>query len=76
MRIVLTYLVKMEKGNAWLAPGKEIPEGATIIEERPVLFPDDGFVLQNKESEERFESIWLRGGDTEENYIEVENKEE
>ncbi len=51
------------------------PEGAIITEERPVLYPDSGYELEHIETKERFSAVWLKDGDSEENYIEVPYEE-
>lgn len=61
MEVKISYLVKLENGTqAWLSVGKEIPGGATILEERPVLIPNKGMVLHKIGTEEYSYSTWLR----------------
>jgi hypothetical protein len=61
MEVKISYLVKLENGTqAWLSVGKEVPEGATILEERPVLIPSEGMVLHKKGTNEYSYSTWLR----------------
>lgn len=38
----------------------EAPEGATIVEERPVLIPSDGMVLHKIGTDEYSYSTWLK----------------
>lgn len=47
------------------------PEGAEITEEREVLYPAKGYELQRISDKEIVSSVWLKDGDSEENYIEV-----
>ena len=47
------------------------PEDAVITEERQVLFPEEGYSLKRKATEEIFSAVWLKDGDVEENYEEV-----
>lgn len=89
MQTKTSWYVKAEDGKTLMVAGKNIGTavwfavGITIDnvenigfkEERPILFADDGKVLEHKETKEQFESIWLKDGDSSENYIEVEPKE-
>lgn len=50
------------------------PEGVKVKEERQILYPTKGLKLQSKEGK-ILNSVWLKDGDTEENYIEIEVKE-
>lgn len=47
------------------------PEDAIITEERQVLYPEDGYSLKKITTEQIFSSVWLRGQDKKENYVEV-----
>jgi len=77
MQIKTSYFVKLENGtNAWLAVGKEIPDGATIVEERPMVIPDFGKVLQHKETGEISSGHWLRGEDSADKWEEIEEPKE
>lgn len=49
------------------------PEGVKVKEERYLLYPEKGYKLERKSDGKQFLSIWLKDGDTEENYIEVKN---
>ena len=44
------------------------PEGVEVIEERQVLYPQEGYELVK--NGERFDAVWLKDGDSEENYTE------
>lgn len=61
MEVKTSYLVKLENDKqAWLSVDKEVPSGATIIEERPVLIPSEGMVLHKIGTDEYSYSTWLR----------------
>ena len=61
MRIENSYLVKLDNGiTVWLAVGKKTPAGATVIEERPMILPDDGMVLKHKVTGEISYGHWLK----------------
>lgn len=77
MKIQDSYFVKFENGTtAWLAVGKPVPDNATIIEVRPILTPDDGMILRNKETGETSAGHWLRGDDTADKWEEIEETQE
>ena len=76
MKIVNSYFVRMPNGTtAWLAVGKSA-DGAEIIEERPILMPDFGMVLRNKETGEISSGHWLRGDDTSDKWEEIPEPKE
>lgn len=77
MRIADSYFVQLENGTkAWLAAGKDVPDGATVIEVRPILMPDDGMILRNKETGEESTGHWLRGEDSADKWEEIEEPKE
>ena len=77
MKTEMSYLVKLENGTqAWLAAGKEVPAGATVIEERPMLIPDEGKVLRHKETGEISYGHWMRGEDTADKWEEIDEPKE
>ena len=77
MKIQDSYFVKFANGTcAWLAVGKEVPSGATVIEVRPMLIPDDGMILRNKETGEESSGHWLRNGDSADKWEEIEEPKE
>ena len=77
MKIEMSYLVKLENGtNAWLAAGKEIPAGATIVEERPMLIPAEGMFVKHKVTGAVVGAHWLREGSIEDFEEVPEPKEE
>lgn len=75
MKIAMSYFVKVPVNNVivnvWLAAGKEIPEGAIVIEERPMLVPDESKVLRNKKTGEISSGHWLKN-DSADNWEEIE----
>ena len=76
MEIRTTYFGKFEK-NGKIISGiwcGTRPEDATITEERNILFPEEGKKLKHKETEILFDTVWLRDGDVEENYEEIEEE--
>lgn len=77
MKIETSYLVKLENSTqAWLAVGVEIPAGAIVIEERPMLIPEEGMVLRNKQTGAISSGHWLRNGDNADNWEEIEEPKE
>lgn len=66
MKIAMSYFVKVPVNNVivnvWLAAGKEIPEEAVVMEERPMIMPDDGKVLRHKGTGNISSGHWLREG--------------
>jgi hypothetical protein len=63
MKIENSYFIKtINDVVAWLAVGKEIPEGATVIEERPVIMPAEGMALKHKVTGVISTGHWLREG--------------
>jgi hypothetical protein len=77
MKIENSYFVKtINDVFVWLAVGKEIPEGARVIEERPMLIPEEGMVLRNKQNGAISSGHWLRNGDNADNWEEIEEPKE
>lgn len=67
MEIKTSYLVKLANGKqAWLSVDKEVPEGATIIEERPMLIPSQDMVLHKNGSDVYSFTTWLKDSTIEE----------
>ena len=57
--------------------GGNVPEGAEILETLDILCAEEGYDLIRISDEENMgNSVWLRDGDVQENYKEVEHKEE
>lgn len=48
------------------------PENIKVKEERQILYAKKGYKLERKSDKQQFSSVWLKDGDNEENYIEVE----
>ena len=73
MQIKITYIGTLNSiAGMWCG---FCPEGAIISEERQVLFPAEGYSLKRIATEEILSSVWLKDGDTQENYEEVEMQE-
>lgn len=63
MKIQDSYFVKFANGtSAWLAVGKPVPADAELVEVRPMIMPEDGMILRNKETGEESSGHWLREG--------------
>ena len=57
--------------------GGNVPDGAEIIETLNILVADKGKELHRKSDDKKIgTSIWLRDGDSQENYVEVEIKDD
>lgn len=69
----ITKSYKYNKDGVTYVSGN-LPEGATIIEEMDILNADEGYELV-KEGERIGSSVWLKDGDVQENYSEVEVEE-
>ena len=77
MKIAMSYFVKLENGTrAWLAVGKGIPDGATVVEERPMIVPDFGLALRHKTTGEISYGHWLRGEDSADKWEEIDEPKE
>lgn len=74
MFITQTYKYKY---NGIVYVGGPVPEGAEILETMDILNAEDGFdLIRIADDENVGSSIWLRNGDTQDNYIEKEIKDE
>lgn len=69
MYIKITYIF-IKDGVKGMACGYK-PENATILEERVILHAEDGYTLYKGE-EEVGGAVWLKDGDSQENYHEEE----
>ena len=59
--------------NGIVYVGGEVPEGAEILETMDILNAEDGYdLIRIADSENVGSSVWLRNGDTQEDYIEIE----
>lgn len=68
----ITQCYKYEKDGI-VYVGSEVPEGATILETMDILNADKGLKLERKSDGENVgTSVWLRNGDSQDNYTEVE----
>lgn len=70
MFITQTYKYKK---NEIVYVGGEVPEGAEILDTLDILNAEEGNkLIRISDNEDVGNSIWLRNGDVQENYIEVE----
>lgn len=77
MKIEKSYFVKtINDVLVWLAVGAGIPEGAVVIEERPMLIPEEGMVLRNKDTGDISSGHWMRDGDSADKWEEIEEPKE
>ena len=77
MKIQESDFVKFANGtSAWLAVGKPVPADAELVEVRPMIMPDDGMILRNKETGEESNGHWLRGDDSADKWEEIEEPKE
>lgn len=73
MFITQTYKYKY---NGIVYVGGEVPDGAETLETMNILNAEDGYTLIRKDDKENVgNSVWLRNGDTQDNYIEKEHEE-
>lgn len=70
----ITQVYKYEYNDIVYVSGN-VPEGATIIETMDILNAEEGYDLVRKSDGENVgNSVWLKDGDTDDNYIEVEDE--
>lgn len=63
------------KHNGIVYVGGQVPEGAEIIETMDILNSDEGFeLIRISDNENMGNSVWLKGGDVQENYREEKEK--
>lgn len=68
----ITQCYKYEKDGI-VYVGGNVPEGATILETMDILNAEEGYTLIRKvDGEDMSSSVWLRDGDSQDNYIEIE----
>ena len=48
-----------------------MPADAELVEVRPMVMPDDGMILRNKETGEESSGHWLRGVDNKDKWEEA-----
>ena len=71
----ITQVYKYEKDNITYVGGNP-PEGAEILETMNILNSESGYNLVRKSDDEEIgNSIWLKDGDSQDNYKEVKIKE-
>lgn len=71
----ITQSYKFELDNI-VYVGANVPEGAEILETLNILNAEEGFELVRKsDSKNVGANIWLREGDSQDNYEEVERQE-
>jgi hypothetical protein len=76
MKIETSYFIKtINDVLVWLAVGAEIPSGAIIVEERPVIMPAEGMALKHKTTGTISTGHWLREGSAED-WEEIEEPKE
>lgn len=64
------------KYNGIIYVGGEVPEDADILETMDILNAEDGFDLVHKSDGENVgSSVWLKDGDSQDNYTEQEHDE-
>lgn len=74
MFITQTYKYKY---NGIVYVGGQVPDGAEILETMDILNAEEGFDLIRISDEENMgSSVWLKDGDVQENYKEVEAQPE
>lgn len=67
-----TECYKYEKDGV-ICVGANVPEGATVLETMDILNSEEGYALiRISDNENVGSSVWLKDGDVEENYKEVE----
>lgn len=71
----ITQVYKYES-NGIVYVGGDVPEGSTILETMNILNAEEGFsLIRNTDHKNIGNSIWLHDGDSENNYVEIENVE-
>lgn len=71
----ITQVYKYEKDGI-VYVGGNLPQDATILETMDILNAEEGFELVRKSDGENVgNSVWLRNGDVQDNYEEVEAQE-
>ena len=71
----ITQSYKYQK-NEIIYVGGEVPEGAELIETMDILNAEDGKRLVRISDDKKLGScLWLKEGDSQENYTEIEREE-
>lgn len=68
MHIVTSYKYEID---GIVKVSENLDEGATILETMDILYAEDGYELYH-DGENIGNSVWLKDGDTQDNYIEKE----
>ena len=72
----ITQCYKYEKDGI-VYVGGNVPDGANVMETMDILNAEDGYELVRKSDGENVgSSVWLKDGDSQDNYEEVEQGEE
>lgn len=74
MYIDITYVFRRKDGVIGYHCG-EMPTGMEILEERTILHPDEGYDLMRISDQEILSAVWLKDGDVQDNYIEIEHED-
>ena len=70
MHIVTSYKYEID---GVVKVSENLPEGATILETMDILYAEEGYTLIRKsDGEDVSNSVWLKDGDFQDNYIEKE----
>lgn len=65
------------KYNEIVYVGGQMPEGAEILETMDILNAEEGYeLLRLSDRENMGNSVWLKDGDIQENYIEIEEQKD
>ena len=71
----ITQVYKYEKDGI-VYVGGNVPEDATILETMDILNAEEGFdLIRIADNENMGSSVWLKDGDVQENYKEVEQQD-
>lgn len=63
--------------NGIVYVGGNVPEGAEILETMDILNAEEGYdLIRQADNENMSNSVWLKDGDSQENYYEVEEESE
>lgn len=73
MEIKTTYIGINENGVKSIWCGFK-PQNSIILEEKQILYPDEGKILKHKESKVEYHSKIIEDGDSPENYTEIDER--
>lgn len=72
---IIKYYKYKKDGSIYV--GSHLPEDVELIETLDILNAEEGYdLIRKSDGENMCTSIWLRNGDTQENYEEVNQEEE